>query len=69
MGGGNPNEARRTEPHTLRAKFGVDAYENAVYGSEGWHDAAREACVFFHSEMKGCFGKDPGENYWEDRDY
>jgi nucleoside-diphosphate kinase len=62
MGCGNPNEARRTEPNSLRAKFGVDAYENAVYGSEGWHDAAREACVFFGEEMRENFGKPPELN-------
>ncbi|XP_017783703.1 PREDICTED: nucleoside diphosphate kinase 7 [Nicrophorus vespilloides] len=47
MGPKDPVEARKTEPTTFRARFGIDLQSNAVHGARSNEAAIRSACFFF----------------------
>ncbi|GJQ81461.1 nmdyn-D7 [Trypoxylus dichotomus] len=47
MGPADPEEARRTAPHTLRARYGESLAANAFHGSDTYELAVKEACYFF----------------------
>nr|XP_044992393.1 thioredoxin domain-containing protein 6 isoform X2 [Jaculus jaculus] len=47
MGPCDPNVARREQPESLRAQYGTEMPFNAVHGSRGREDAARELALLF----------------------
>lgn len=47
MGPADSQEAKKTAPGSLRARFGYDLASNAVHGAEDHEQATKSACYFF----------------------
>jgi len=55
MGPTNSLKAREQQPHSLRAKFGVDGQKNATHGSDSPASAVRELSIFFPELIERTF--------------
>jgi len=53
MGPTDPEKARLTDPHSIRALYGTKIPDNATHGSDSHLSAIRETGIFFPGEYYG----------------
>eukprot|EP00249_Psilotum_nudum_P013336 c24277_g1_i1 orf=312-854(-) len=51
IGPTDPIKAKREQPHSIRAMYGLDTQKNCVHGSDSLESAAREIAFFFETDQ------------------